>query len=324
MSQTFPLTVPDIARTMFANSWREAIQQKNSRLRPLVQLVTGCTGESATVDIIGKKEMENVTGQRYKVVNVNDVSVKQRYIMPIELQLPTHESKWDANNIAPLVAPSGKHAMIHTSAYNRAVDSHIISTLLGSAMERQSSGAAPSASALPAAQKIAKDFVASGSATDSNLTVAKLLEALTKLEEAEKWGMDQMEAGARLCIAVNSKASKSLLSQVESGLAAKLMSKDYMPPVLDANGHIKEFLGIHFVRTELVTAANDGTGDLVAYLPMWVSDSYQLNIWEDISISIDTRVDLSNAVQFLSQARIGGSRIEDEGVVQIAAVQGAA
>jgi hypothetical protein len=321
MSQSLPLIVPDSARTMFATSWREAIQQKVSRLRALCQIVTGCTGNSATVDIFGKVEMEDVTGQRYKKVNVNDVPTAQRFIYPKELQLPTFESRWDANSVAPLVAPSGKHASAHAAAYGRKVDEIILTQLLGDASEVLTSGSTPSVVALPSTQKIAKDFVSTGSATDSNLTIDKLLAALQILEENEVWGKDQMEAGAKLCIAVNSKANKALLRQIESGLGSKLMSKDFMPPTLDANGHIANFLGIHFVRTELVSSITDG-GDVVALLPMWCSTAFQFNVWEDMQTTIDVRPDLSNAVQFLSQARVGGARIEDEGVVQIAAVQG--
>lgn len=321
MSQSTPLIVPDSARIMFSNSWRDAIQQKESRLRSLCQVVTGCTGNSATVDIFGKVAMEDVTGQRFKKVNVNDVPTAQRFIYPRELQTATFESRWDANTIAPLAAPSGKHSTAHTSAYNRKVDEIVLAALLGDASEVLTAGGSPSVVPLPASQKIAKDFNSAGSAVDSNLTVDKLLAALQKLEEEEVWGQDQMESGAKLCIAVNSKANKALLRQIESGLGSKLMSKDFMPPTLDANGHIANFLGIHFVRTELVSTITDG-GDIVALLPMWCSTSFQLNIWADLQTTMDIRPDLSNAMQFLSQARFGASRIEDEGVVQIAAVQG--
>lgn len=321
MSQSLPLTVPDAARTMFATSWREAIGQKESRLKSMCQVVTGCTGESVTVDIFGSLEMEDVTGQRYKKVNVTDVATAQRFIYPRQLQTPSHESRWDANGVAPLVAPSGKHAKEHANAYNRKTDTIILETLLGDAAEVLVSGGMPSIIALPNSQKIAKDFVDSGTAVTSGLTIDKLIRALEILEEAEIWGQDQMESGARLCIATNSKANKSLLRQINSSLGSKLMSKDFMPPVLDGNGHIKEFLGIYFKRTELVKKINDGT-NTVALLPMWCSTSYQFNIWEDITTSIDTRPDLSNALQFLSQAKVGGARIEDEGVVQIAVAQG--
>ena len=310
------LEIPEHARIMFANTWEEATQQKQSRLRGLVNVRTGRTGNSSTVDIGGILEGEDVTGQRFKDVAINQTLSTQRWIYPAEYQGASHESRWDANSIAPLVAPSGKAAMEHQGAYNRFVDRHLLAQILGTAYETNESTHAPAAVTLPVAQKVARDYVVSGSAADSNLTVEKLLRALEILEIAEVWGKDQMESGAKVCIAVNSKASKGLLRAVETGLAAKLMSKDFMPPVLDANGHISNFLGIHFIRTELITVTST-----VAFLPMWVSNCVTLDFWEDMSVTIDKLPQKSNALQFLSQARLGASRTREEGVVQISAVQ---
>jgi hypothetical protein len=318
MSQNTNLIVPDSARIMFGTSWREALAQKESRLRPMVQVRTGCTGNSSTVDIFGKIEMNDVTGQRYRKPIVSDVPTSIRYIYPRELQGETFESRWDQNTVAPLVAPSGKHASAHSQAYNREIDRIILRGLLGDAAEVLVSGGQPTIVALPNSQKIAKDYVASGTAATSGLTIAKLLRALQLLEEAEVYGQDQMESGARLCIATTSAVNKSLLAQVDSTLGSKLMSRDFVPnPVIDASGHIKEFLGITFKRTELVEKVADG-GNTVALVPLWCSTSYELDIWEDLTTSIDVRPDLSNALQFLSQAKAGGARIEDDGVVQIA------
>ena len=310
------LYIPDHARIMFANTWRDAIQQKESRLRGLVNIQTGCTGSSSTIDIGGIVEGEDVTGQRFKEVAINESLTTQRWVYPVEYQLATHSSKWDANSIAPLVAPGGKAAGEPTAAYSRFVDRHLLAQMLGNATETTQGSATPTTVALPAAQKVARDYVPSGSAADSNLTTEKLLRALEILEIAEVWGKDQMESGAKVCIAVNSKATKALLREVNSGMAAKLMSKDFMPPVLDKNGHISEYLGINFIRTELITVTST-----VAFLPMWVSNCVQLNFWEDMSMSIDRLPNRSNALQFLTQGRLGATRIEDEGVVQISAVQ---
>ena len=306
---------------MFGQTWRDALQQKMSRLRNLCTVVTGCTGNSATVDIFGKVDGADVTGQRFKKVVLTEIATAIRHIFPREYQHASGESRWDANTIAPLVAPTGKHSSAHVAAFNRFCDNLILQQLLGDASETLTGGASPTAVALPADQKIAKDFVSTGSAVDSGLTVDKLLEAITRFEESEVWGQDVEEMGGKLCIATNSKVNATLKRQIESGLGSKFMSKDYMNPVFDDRGNIKQFLGINFVRTELVDTGTDG-GDTVAYCPMWVSTAFQFNVWEDMNHTIDTRADLSNAIQFLTQARIGAARIEEQGVVQIAAVIG--
>lgn len=310
------LIIPDHARIMFANSWTERAQQKQSRLRNLVTVRTGRTGNSSTIDIGGIVEGEDVTGQRFKEVAINESSTTQRWIYPSEYQLGTHESRWDANSIAPLVAPSGKQTMEHGAAYGRFTDRLLLAQILGNAVETNTGSTTPSTVALPAAQKVARDYVHTGSVIDSNLTVAKLIRALEIIETNEIYGQEQMEMGAKVCIATNSSANKALLRSVESSLGSKLMSKDFMPPTLDSNGFISQFLGINFMRTELVTVTST-----VAFLPLWVSTEVYLDFWEDMTMSIDKLPTRSNALQFLTQARLGATRKDDRGIVQISCVQ---
>jgi hypothetical protein len=94
------------------------------------------------------------------------------------------------------------------------------------------------------------------------------------------------------------------------------MSKDFMPPTLDANGFISQFLGIHFMRTELVPVTSS-----VAFLPLWVSTEVYLDFWEDMTMSLDKLPQRSNALQCLTQAKLGATRKDDRGIVQISCVQ---
>lgn len=310
------LIVPDHARIMYANSFTARAEQKQSRLRGLCTVRTGQTGLSSTIDVGGTTEGEDVTGQRFKEVAINETLTTQRWIYPRNFQLATHEDRWDANTIAPLVAPTGRATKEHTSAYGRFVDRLLLSQILGNAVETNSGSTTPSTVALPAAQKVARDYVHTGSTADSNLTVAKLIRALEIIEQNEIYGQDQMENGAKVCIATNSSANKALLRSVESGLGSRLMSKDFMPPTLDANGYISTFLGIHFMRTELVTITSS-----VAFLPLWVSTEVYLDFWEDMTMSLDKLPTRSNALQFLTQAKLGATRKDDRGIVQISCVQ---
>jgi hypothetical protein len=319
----FNLTIPDHARIMFGESWRDAAQQKQSRLRPyFANIHTGCTGNSITVDIDGIVEGADVTGQRYKQVEINDTPSLIRHIFPREYQEATHMSRWDPNSIAPLVSPAGNQTKKHSSAYGRFLDRLYLAQILGNGAQSTSNDPTPQTIALPNSQKIAKDYVSSGSAVESSLTVDKLIHAKTILEEAETWNDDKAADGVNLVCAINAKVQAALLRSVESGIGAKLMSSDYAKPVIDENGYIREFLGIKFIRTELVSTVVD-SDDKVALCPLWVSDCVDLAFWEDITITIDRLPTRSQALQFLSQARIGCSRIYDTGVIQIACRTGA-
>lgn len=321
---SYDLSIIDHARTMFGESFRQACEQTQSRLRNRVTVSPGLTGTTLTRDMDSPAAAgENVTGQRFKQVNVKEIDSAIRYLYPERYQEASFEERWDANTIAPLVSPAGRHSRRHQIAFNKFVDSLVLSQLLGNASEAASGTTTPSTIALPATQKIAKDYVFSGSATDSGLTVDKLLFALEKLAEAEVYGPDQEEMGITLHIATNAKVNTTLLREVNSGIGAKLLSKDYMPPTIDEKGYITKFLGINFVRTELISTVTSDD-DKVALCPLWASDCFELGFWEDIELTIDRRPDLSNALQFLSQASIGAGRLKDEGVIQIAARTGAA
>jgi len=319
----YDLTIPDHARTMFGTSWLDAAQQKVSRLRPYLNVRTGCTGNSIVVDIDGIIEGSDVTGQRYKNVEINDTQSLIRYIYPKEYQEASHMSRWDPSTIAPLVSPAGQQTKKHSAAFGRFVDRLVLSQILGDASQATSNNPTPQVIALPNGQKIAKDFVSSGSAAESGLTVDKIIRAKEILEENEHWNDDKAADGVTLCMAINAKTQSSLLRSVESSLGARLMSSDYAKPVIDENGYIREFLGIKFIRTELVSTITDAD-DRVALCPLWVSDAVELAFWEDMSITIDRLPTKSQAIQFLSQARLGCARIYDEGVVQIACRTGAA
>ena len=256
-------------------------------------------------------------------MDINDTQSLIRHIYPREYQEATHQSRWDANSIAALVSPAGNQTKKHAAAYGRFVDRLILQMILGDASQASSSNPTPQVIALPDGQKIAKDFVSSGSPAESGLTVDKIIRAKEILEESETWNDDKAADGVSLCMAINAKAQSSLLRSVESSLGSKLMSNEYAKPVIDENGYIREFLGIKFIRTELVSTVTDAD-DRVALCPLWVSDCVDLAFWEDMSVTIDRLPHKSQAIQFLSQARLGVSRIYDEGVVQIACRTGAA
>jgi hypothetical protein len=179
------------------------------------------------------------------------------------------------------------------------------------------------AATLSGNQLIAKDYVASGSAADSEITVAKLIRAKRRLEENEVWSDDMREAGAGIHIATNARMEEALLNDANASSGSRLFSKDYMPPVLDAEGKIRSFLGIQFHRTELVNVNNatDGDGDPICYAPLWVSTYMQFDLWGNWTVTIDRRPDLSNATQILSQFACGATRLQEEAVVKIACVQ---
>lgn len=305
--------VTDNFKTHFNTNWTTKAQQKISRLRTRCRVKTGCTGERETHDLVDSISDQEVTGQRYKKVNLNDLPTDLISVFPREFQIETGDSKWDEIALLPTVSPRGAQLIAHAAAFNRRCDQLVIAGLGG---DQQTGKNGTTAVPFPASQKIAKDYVESGTPGDSNLTVAKLLEAISLMERNEVFGQDQMEAGLKLHIAASSKMLKHLKNDASNKDGSRLFSKDFLPPVLDENGRIKEFLGLDFVRTEYCDFLS--TDATIQFAYVWVTDGLLFDSWADMTTSVDIRPDLSNAVQYLSQYKLGTGRMENKKVIQIA------
>jgi hypothetical protein len=308
------LIIPQHFTTQFDTNWRNLVGQTNERLKSKVQVETGCTGEAKTYNQVGDISSEDVTGDRYKKVVLADLPTAKRWVRPRQLQAVTGESRWDEKGLLPTIAPRGKHTLAHARAYGKDVDDRIIAALGGTAY---SGAEGTDANTLPATQKVARDWVLSGSATDSGLSVAKVIQSLQILGTNEAWNEDQMRAGNMLQGVMTTKLEAALRHEASSTSGSRLFSSDFIPPVLDEQGRIKQFLGINWTISNRTALLNSST---VHFAYVWVQDAIQFSVWEDLTTTIDRRPDVSNAIQFLSQYSFGAVRLEEEKVVQIAGV----
>lgn len=89
-----------------------------------------------------------------------------------------------------------------------------------------------------------------------------------------------------------------------------------MPPVLDSNGNISNFLGINWIRSSQLPF--DTTDPEIQYAGIWTSDAIHLDIWKDISTKVSERADLKHITQFFSEYAFNACRSEDEKVVKLA------
>lgn len=310
------LIIPAHFTTQFDTNWRSQAQQKVSRLRNRCLVRTGCTGERITHNQTGAVEGEETTGERYKKVVLQDLPTAMRNIFPQQFQLPTGESRWDEKGLLPTIAPRGQHTMQHAAYFGRQCDRVLIAALGGIAQTGPGGASGFTNVPLPASSKVAKDYVPSGSAVDSSLTVSKMIQAISLLEESEAYGQDTAETGISLHLAASSKMLKALKFDANSQAGGRFWSSDYLPPTVDERGQIKEFLGVDIVRTELLPF--DSSDPTIQYAYLWTTDAVQFDVWEEMSVTIDRRADLSNAIQFLSQFSIGSGRLDEVKVIQIA------
>lgn len=307
------MNITDHFRQTFADSFRETVQQSQSRLRKGVNTMTGLTGVGKQIDFVLPLEDEETTGQRYKKTVLRDLETNCRWYYPRSFDIPSGEAKWDEKLLAPTVMPGGKHVRAHAAAFNRRCDNIIMEGLLGDARVGKTGEIA---TPLPSSQIVAVDFVNSGSAVDSGFTVAKLIEAIRILKAKEAWNEDVRNAGVKLWGVIDATEEARLKQTANTWGSDRLFSEDYTPPVYDDNGVLISFLGVNFISYEKLLTGTSGSTS-IKKCAIWTTDAVEFGIWADMQTSVDLRPDLSNAVQFLSQYMLGAGREQEEKVVQI-------
>lgn len=310
-----PLNVTDQFTTHFSRNWELQAGQKIARLQNMLMVKTGCTGKEETHNQVGHSDANETTGTRYASVALDDLNTQTRWIRPRQFNKPSAEDVWDPVGLLPTVAPRGKHMQVHMGAFGRSVDDAIIAGLGGTAY----TGAdGTTATALPSTQKVAKDFVLSGSASDSLFPVFKIIRALRILSDNDVIDDDELSSEQELFGVMTPAQEEDLRNSINSASGdARLFSKDFAPPVLDERGRIKRFLGVNWkvsTRSGLV----DTSDTSVHYAYIWVKSGMQLAFWSNFQTTIDRLPQNNNATLFLSQWSLNAARLEEEKVVEIA------
>ena len=291
--------IPENMVQQFGNNFRILYQQKLARLRPWCQMEAGITGQSKSVERMGKAEAYDITS-RHADTKFVEVPHSRRWI---DLQDKGWAELIDKlDKIRLLADPTNGYSMMALAALNRQIDDVILTAARGNA--RTNAGL----SILPTSQKIAVG--------GTSLTLAKLLTTKEILDSNEvdddasmaMDGQSMNEQSARV-IVVNAKMLTNLYGTTE------IKSVDYNSVKALAQGSIDTFLGFKFVRSERLF--RDSTVNTRFGLA-WSRSCVALGIGQEISTSVDKRPDKNNAYQVFADMSIGATRLEDEGVVEIA------
>ena len=291
--------IPENMVQQYGNNFRVLYQQKQARLRPWCQLEAGIVGQSKSVERLGRAEAYDITS-RHADTKFVEVPHSRRWI---DLQDKGWAELIDKLDKVRLLAdPTSGYSMLAMAAMNRQIDDIVLTAARGNA--RTNAGL----SVLPSTQKIAVG--------GSNLTLAKLLTAKEILDSNEvdddasmqMDGQSANEQTARVMV-VNARMLTNLYGTTE------IKSVDYNSVKALAQGQIDTFLGFKFVRCERI--ARDATAT-TGYATAWSRSCVALGIGQEMSASVDKRPDKNNAWQVFADMSIGATRLEDEGVVEIA------
>jgi hypothetical protein len=292
--------IPQYFTTEFTSNWEHLLQQKVSKLREYVSVDT-VRGKEKSFNQMGAVEMTKITS-RAADTQITDVALAKRWLRPYPYQHSTLFDEWDAEYLGEVSLPQSETVNNHAMAYMRTADKVVIDAALGTAYTGET-GVTPTS--LPSGQKIAVDYVETGSAANSGLTVAKLRQAAYLLTEAEVDDSDPR------IIVVSAKQIQDLLRTTE------VTSGDYNTVRALVNGEINTFMGFNFRRVSsslLPYNASTGVRTIFAYVKsgLKLADAGR-------KVHVDIRPDKSHALQIRTVASLGATRMEEKKVVEIAA-----
>lgn len=283
-------------------------QQKGSRLRGTVRNESQ-TGKRAFYDRIGSVSAQLKTGRHSSTPQL-DTPHSRRAV-------DLNDYEWadlvdDQDKIRMLHDPTSEYAIAAMWAMGRAMDDVVISSLGGSAYSGETGGTAV---ALATTNQLAAH---SGSAV-SDLNMKTLRAAKRMLDAAE------VDPSIKRYFVCGSKQIESLLGQTE------VTSSDYNTVKALVQGEVNAFMGFEFIRIERLitqTAALSGSGtngvigsgtSLIGARKCYAyaADGALLAIGADMKGRISERDDKSYATQVYACMSIGGTRMEENKVVEV-------
>lgn len=286
----------------YDTNWEQLVQQSDSRLAEFVT-VSNFEGKSKDFNQIGAVDWQAILGRARETV-ITDTPLGKRRLTQGGYDKADLFDEWDEAFLGQISLPKSEVMVAHGNGWNRLKDAVIIAAALGDAVV-PSVGAlgieTTTTTALPTAQKVAIDYVETGSTANSSLTIGKLRQAKFILDDGD---VDDEEARV---IAYTAKELQALLRTLEIG------SADYNSVNALVEGKVDTFMGFRFKRvSSRVMPAVSG----VRKLPCWVKSGVKLAT-TGARAHMDVRVDKSHALQIRHTGLVGGVRMEEAKVVEI-------
>jgi len=285
--------------TAFVNQYRanveHLLQQKGSRLRNIVRTETQ-NAEFEYYDRIGSVDAVEVTSRHSDTPLISTPHDRR--------QVSLRDFDWAdmidrTDRIRLLIDPSSPYAQNAAWALGRKMDDVIIDAAFGTAY----SGKTGSTSVAfdTSSSQIAVNYVESGSASNSGLTIGKLRRAKQLLDANETDPSDP-----RFCV-VTAKQINDLLQTTE------VTSSDFNTVKALVAGEVNSFMGFQFVRTERVATDSSSYRRVIAF----AKSGLLLAVGADVNVDIGPRRDKRNSTQVYCSASFGATRMEEGKVIEI-------
>lgn len=298
------LSIQDHYQVKYTNKWGSLLQQTASRLEEYVSVDRGLSGKVVFYDQFGILDFDEKTDRMGKT-RLDEAPTFKRSIRPRVFTKAIGYDEFDAKKLGDIDVPVSKTIEGLRAAANRRMDDVMISGFLDTNYVGED-GVDP----VEIDQEIPVDFVDSGTASSSGLTVDKLRAALQLFEENEAWGQDAENYGDQLVMAVTSSQLMNLLR------ATEVTSIDFNSVKALVEGKVDSFMGFKFIRTQRLPLV-DGVRTCLA----WVKSKAKFGVWDDFKVKLSIRDDMDEALQVRAKFACGATRLQEEGFVTLKCVE---
>lgn len=292
------LTIQENAQVKYTNKWGTLLQQQTSRLEQFMTVDRGLSGKVVYYDQFGILDFEEKT-TRLAPTKLDEAPTFKRSMRPKMFHKSIGYDEFDGKKLGDIDLPVSKTIEGLRAAAGRRMDDVAISAFLGTNYIGEDG-----VDAVELGNPVPVNYVESGTASDSNLTVAKLRATLEWFQQNEAWGQDSENYGDKLVMAVTSSQIMSMLRSIE------VTSSDYNDVKALVDGKVDTFLGFKFIRTQRLPL---DPKTKVRKCLAWVKSRAQFGLWEDFKVKVSVRDDLDEALQIRAKFACGATRLQEEG-----------
>jgi hypothetical protein len=288
--------IPTAFVNQFSANVQMLAQQMDSRLPQACRQET-LRGELGFFDQIGVVEAVERTS-RHADTPFTEVPHARRAVAAQDWEMSDIIDRQDTQRM--LTSPQSSYVQTFAAGMNRRKDRVIMNAFFAPARTGKTGAATV---AFPASQTIAVNYVETGTATDSSLTIEKLRRARELLMDAE------VSEGKDLFIACSQRELTQLLRTTQ------VTSADFNSVQALVHGHVDAFMGFEFIRVPSGLIPTDGTNRRI---PCWhrqgmlfapLEGGQITRASEDPTKGYNTRIYMSDG--------FGATRMEEVRVVDI-------
>lgn len=262
----------------------------------------GLSGAVVFFDQFGNLEFEEKT-KRMGKTELDEAPTARRSMRPRFFNKAIGFDEFDSVNLGQLDVPVSKTLENLRFAAARRMDDVMIQGFLGTNYTGED-GMTPVE--IPDSNIIKSNYVETGSAVESNLTVAKLRGIVQYFMQNDAWNDDMEAAGDKIVVAVAPSQIVSLLREKE------VTSYDFNTIKALQAGTVNDFMGLRFLRTNRLPVV-DGKRVNLAF----IKSRAQFGIWSDYKTKISVRDDMDETLQIRAKFSCGATRLEEKAFLKI-------